>query len=98
MTIENAQAANDTALPDQTDEAPEEAEVEYGGKTYTLPAELKDALLRQADYTRKTQEVAQGRKALDGARADHDRRVMAMRAHFSDAARVIGPRPVQRLA
>ena len=91
MTIENgaAMAANDTALRDQTDEAPEEAEVDYGGKTYTLPAELKDALLRQADYTRKTQEVAQGRKTLDAARADHDRRVMAMRAHFSDAARVM---------
>lgn len=52
MTIENGaeQAANDTALPDdqteQAAEAPQEVEVEYEGKTYCVPAELKDALLR----------------------------------------------------
>lgn len=63
MTIENgASAANDTALPDDCD--PELVEVVYDGKNYQLPAELKDALLRQADYTRKTQELAQHRRAL----------------------------------
>lgn len=46
---------------------PDEAEVEYEGKTYKLPAELKDALLRQADYTRKTMDLAEQRKAIEAA-------------------------------
>lgn len=44
---------------------PEFAEVEYDGKQYKLPPELKDALLRQQDYTRKTQEVAEIRKQAE---------------------------------
>lgn len=39
--------------------------VDYEGNTYKLPPELKSALLRQSDYTQKTQEVAQQRKALE---------------------------------
>lgn len=52
--------------PEETTEAPEEAEeVEYEGKAYKLPKELKDALLRQADYTRKTQDVAELRRTFE---------------------------------
>lgn len=40
-------------------------EVEFGGKAYKLPRELKDAVLRQRDYTRKTQEIAEMRKRLE---------------------------------
>jgi hypothetical protein len=89
MIIENGaeQAANDTALPD--DSEPELVEVVYDGKSYQLPAELKDALLRQADYTRKTQDVAQARKALETARAGHDHDVAHARSHILDAARVV---------
>lgn len=39
-------------------------EVEYEGNKYSLPPELKAALMRQSDYTQKTQEVAEQRKAL----------------------------------
>lgn len=39
-------------------------EVEIDGKTYKVP---KEAALRQADYTRKTQEVAELRKAAEAA-------------------------------
>jgi hypothetical protein len=90
MIIENGaeEAANDIALPEDSG-TPELVEVTYDGKTYELPAELKDALLRQQDYTRKTQEVAEGRRALEDARGRHDRHTTAMRAHFTDAARVM---------
>ena len=78
MTIENGadMAANDTLLPDdQIDgQEPDEVEVDYNGKSYCLPPELKDALLRQADYTRKTQELAEGRRALEAARVEHTSR------------------------
>lgn len=47
----------------QTEEELEEAE--YEGKQYRVPKELKNALLRQADYTRKTQEIAERGKQLD---------------------------------
>lgn len=47
------------------EESPDVVEVEYDGKLYEVPAELKDALLRQGDYTQKTQEVAAQRKQLD---------------------------------
>jgi hypothetical protein len=88
MTIDNvASAANDVALPDDCE--PELAEVVYDGKSYQLPPELKDALLRQADYTRKTQEIAQTRKALEMAWAGHHQDVAKARAHIQDAARVV---------
>src|SRR4051812_16462419 len=98
MTIENGaeMAANDTALRDDQianqetgGQEPEEIEVQYGGKSYLLPPELKDALLRQADYTRKTQEVAQARKALEAAQAEHHQGVAHARAHIQDAARIV---------
>jgi len=93
MTIENGaeEAANDILLPDDQAEAgtPEEVEVEYNGKTYCLPPELKDALLRHADYTRKTQEVAEGRKALEAEREAHGKHAAVARAHITDAARVV---------
>lgn len=44
-------------------------EVEFEGKTHKVPQELKDALLRQSDYTRKTQEVAEARKQLEAQQA-----------------------------
>lgn len=42
----------------------DEDEVDYEGKKYKVPKELKDALLRQSDYTRKTQELAEMRRAV----------------------------------
>lgn len=44
---------------------PEEVEVEYEGKAYKLPPELKDALLRQQDYTKKTMDVAEQRRSIE---------------------------------
>ena len=56
---------------DSEDEAaaePEDVEVEFDGKTYRVNPALKDALMRQADYTRKTQDVAEQRKQLEAER------------------------------
>jgi hypothetical protein len=48
-------------------EAPEGefVEVEFEGQLYEVPTVLKDALLRQTDYTQKTQDVATQRKAAE---------------------------------
>jgi hypothetical protein len=68
-------AADDDVRPDEIQpeadiEAPDPddpVEVEYEGRTYAVPAALKGALMRQADYTRKTQALAQHRQALEAA-------------------------------
>jgi hypothetical protein len=70
--------ASPADTPEAPDEGPDEAaaqpeaageddseEVEFEGKAYKVPKELKPALLRQADYTTKTQEVATLRKQAE---------------------------------
>jgi hypothetical protein len=59
-----------TEAPDegQAEEVDDSVEVEYEGEKLKVPAKIKDALLRQADYTRKTQEVAEHRKAIEAER------------------------------
>jgi hypothetical protein len=80
--VEGNAAPDDEQLNDApeglADEQPDDAEqpdadvedVEYEGKKYAVPKEIKDALLRQADYTRKTQEVAESRKQLEAQAAE----------------------------
>ena len=56
-------AENEIAQEDLT--ATELEEIEYEGAQHKVPKQLKDAIMRHADYTRKTQEVAEQRKALE---------------------------------
>lgn len=65
-----AQTSDEVETEEETTETePEEVEVEYEGKQYRVPPELKDALLRHLDYTKKTQEVAQTRQEIEQQRA-----------------------------
>src|SRR5688572_6710404 len=55
----------------EEDEEPEEEpfeEIDRNGKKATIPAWLKPELMMQADYTRKTQELAEARRAFDAER------------------------------
>lgn len=52
-------------LDDQQPAEDDTEEVDYEGAKYKVPKPLKDAILRQADYTRKTQEVAATRQDLE---------------------------------
>ncbi len=45
--------------------ADELVEVEFSGKQYKVPKEIKDSLMAQSDYTRKTQEVAEQRRMVE---------------------------------
>jgi hypothetical protein len=60
---------------------PDTFEVELDGEVHALPAALKGAFLRQADYTRKTQELAEHRRALEA-----ERQALADRAGAGEAA------------
>jgi hypothetical protein len=69
------QTADDQQFDEDGNEiaqAPEEEEVELDDLKLKVPKDqaqkLKDAFLRQADYTRKTQEVAELRKAVEAER------------------------------
>jgi len=76
MQQQDAKTADDLASgqdlaadADHDREAPDDVfEVELDGQVHTLPAALRGAFLRQADYTRKTQELAAHRRALEADR------------------------------
>lgn len=44
--------------------APQFEEVEYEGELYQVPPKLKEAIIRQSDYTKKTQAVAEKERLL----------------------------------
>jgi len=57
---EQAEAEEEEAEPDLV-------EIEVDGESYKVPEALKDKIMLQADYTRKTQEVAEQRKQVEMA-------------------------------
>lgn len=47
----------------------EEAEIEYEGTKFKVPAPLKDAFLRQQDYTQKTMSLAEERRLVEAQKS-----------------------------
>jgi len=66
---EQPSLADGSEQPDeQSDQEPAETpteEIDWEGEKFAIPAKLKDAFLRQADYTRKTQELAEVRRSIE---------------------------------
>lgn len=55
--------------PQEADEQPQEdsegfEDIEIDGETYRVPPKLREAVLRQEDYTRKSQEVAEAKRQV----------------------------------
>src|SRR5688572_615497 len=46
-------------------------ELEHEGKKYRIPKALKPAFMKDADYTQKTQKLAEEKRALDARAAQH---------------------------
>lgn len=86
--VETDAETEDAELDEQTAEADEE-EVEYEGKQYKVPKELKDALLRQADYTRKTQEVAEARRQFEAQTQSFQQERQFHQQNLQEVAQVI---------
>lgn len=63
-------------------------DVEFEGKTHRVPQELKDALLRHSDYTRKTQEVAEQRKQLEAEQAFIQQQAQFQQQYANDIAQL----------
>lgn len=79
-------------VPETEVEAPEvsaeaeDEEIDYEGEKYKVPKKLKDAFLRQADYTRKTQEVAEQRKSIEVARQQIQQQAQMQQAYVAEIA------------
>lgn len=79
------------ATEESTDDAApleEYEEIEFSGKKYNLPKELKSAFLMQSDYTRKTQEVAEQRKAIEAEREAFSRQIESQQRQSKLAAKI----------
>ena len=86
--VETDAETEDAELDEQTAEA-EDEDVEYEGKQYKVPKELKDALLRQADYTRKTQEVAEARRQFEAQTQSFQQERQFHQQNLQEVAQVI---------
>jgi len=64
-------------------------EVELDGQRYRVPKPLKPALMMHADYTRKTQEVAEQRRSLESEQQRFTQEREAHQAYLQDHARII---------
>lgn len=67
----------------------ESEEVDYEGKKYKVDRALKDALMRTADYTRKTQEVAEQRRAVEAREQALAHQAKAQEEYVKEYAQVM---------
>lgn len=79
-----AQQGDEAATEQPDAQADDSAEVSIDGKTFRVPKELKDAVLRHEDYTRKTQDVAERARVLDAQARMLQEREAFQTAHASD--------------
>jgi hypothetical protein len=83
--IPTEDAEEQQAEPDESGDD-ELVETEYEGKKYKVPPELKDALLRTQDYTRKTQEVADMRRTVEQQAQLFQQQQQVFASNFDKAA------------
>ena len=75
--------------PNPTPPVDDTEEVEYEGQKYAIPKALKPALMMNADYTRKTQEVAEQRRALEAQQQQLAQQAQSQQEYLQDAAKVV---------
>ena len=87
-TPEAATPEDDDTEDVTEDEEPEAVDVKYDGKDYSVPPALKDALMRQSDYTRKMQNVSGKRKELEAAAQTLQRDTELHEVHSDEVATI----------
>lgn len=63
-------------------------DVEYEGQQYQVPPELKDALMRERDYTKKTTELSEVRQTFESEKRAFQELQNASAEHFGMAAEI----------
>lgn len=76
------------AESDEAEVIDDSEEIEYEGEKYKVPKNLKEAFLRHQDYTRKTQEVAEQRRAFEQQQAQEKEHIQRQRQHIQDYAQI----------
>jgi len=96
--IETTQADTSTSPDDSTEstseaegslletEADDDEEIDYDGEKYKVPKKLRDAFLRQQDYTQKTQTVAEQRKEVEARQQQLAAQAQAQQQHLAEYA------------
>lgn len=74
-------AVEEEQKTEENQSAAETEEVELDGKKYEVPKEIKNAILRQADYTQKTQSLAEERRAIA-----QQGQLLALQQQFNEAS------------
>jgi hypothetical protein len=87
-TPEAATPEDDDTEDVTEDEEPEAVDVKYDGKDYSVPPALKDALMRQSDYTRKMQNVSATRKELEATAQILQRDTELHKVHIDEVATI----------
>jgi hypothetical protein len=92
-TVEQSEDApqNETETSETEDQAEPAEEFEdwtdpETGKVHKIAKDLKPKLLMQADYTRKAQEVAEQRRAIEAAREEYEQEVQFREATWQETA------------
>ena len=67
----------------------DDEEIEHEGAKYKVPKPLKEAFLRQADYTTKTQTLAEERRGLEAERQQLAAQQQFQQQHIKDVAKVM---------
>ena len=93
-TEQEGDASNELSLEAETQEGDDSsgddtAEIEHEGQTYHVPKALKGAFLMHADYTRKTQDVAEQRRTLAERDQSLQQRAQVHYEHLTDIGRVL---------
>lgn len=77
------------ATLDENQAESDDEEIDYEGAKYKVPKTLKDAFLRQQDYTQKTQTLAEQRKAIDAERVEVQQRAQMQQQYVNEVAEAI---------
>lgn len=80
---QSADDQNEEGAAEGEGDAGEFEEIEIDGETYAVPTALKDKFLMHADYTRKTQGLAEDRKSVEQTRQELDQRQEAFEQQVS---------------
>jgi hypothetical protein len=73
---------------DESDDEEGLIDIEHDGRAYKIPAELKNAFLRNADYTRKTQALAESRRELESHRQSLADEQASLQTYLDDYVRL----------
>lgn len=86
--VEGSEEESTEELDSESTEEDDSEEIEYEGEKFKVPAKLKEAFLRQADYTRKTQEVAELRRQAEAQAETVKQREAFIQQNVAEVARI----------